>query len=1839
MEDFCKARHHFISEIYELSEAISGFGIYSSSIILILSQAINLTFLLFAKEILLFAARYSVPFVYVASGSFLYTVITIMLVTINYLISKFEFFKKKTTREKVKAVIYQTTSYLVFPLEFIIYEIKSIVFAVMIMSEPLHSNIESKISSNILTWIYYTVIVDFSITVVLCYFKCQFMRQEIPDGSYFSRIPGKFENVYLLVVPIIKLFGIWNNIYVFSLDAKSDTDIIFLRGQNQVDYSYFFIILVILLAILAVFMSELPFYNSTCERVFAHTISTAIVVHAAIGITNYGYNQISKIVCLMMPLQYVLIEVYLEYYYDDKVEISQGVNSVSRSKIKMIITENIGKHSKNALKNKFLKRILSRKSKLQLEEQEIMDNIVEERELKLIDLMRQNGIDIRDLELSKVDSGIVVNLQPKVDIKDDIYYMIISRFVEDSNFEQNRCLMKIDWMLKKKLIIQEVLNLLSRILQDQESFKAKYVCYYALKLVEKKLSFFYRMKEQTENGYKDLNNVGLDLMTVITYKKFMSRQVNDIETFANQTKTTLQTIMGENAPLRNIYESKSELYALNQKITSDFNILHENTLKTEYFHLIPYFYHQLYNINLYRSSKKYYQIFISRIAEVKKGMIESQETKLNNLSVLYKSTTFLCDSDKSSLSLIRNVYGNKSNKYQSCVDKYPDVILPKVQNHFHYQAMNNYMMSDSTSRIRNINSGFTRMPNDHLIMKSVIIIKIVPNLRKEFNFLVNLMEKQNSDDFFILVGQDLLVDSYSKNLSRLVEKRFLNPGVHIESVSQKAFDFINRVIAEARENETKLISRTEEETGGTNNPKNKQNKSDSDIKSLMSQDEEISKDGNKIGFILGLLKRREEFTEELVFGSTRKSQPKMFQVRIEFNSFKYISGGYFLLRLREVNSLNRHYGANITKKLEKRIRENEFVLSFTNAEVSKSNMSSRAKKKVEGSKIKPQLQTEKEPDHLNLKSSQATSKRGSKLKHQNLMGSGLASADLSEKEDEPNSIESPDFSMKSRKVVDKDKNFGINLTNKFYNPQDENRHKNPTNRNSDERPVNESSSVSKNPVTSSNKQPNLKLKKIRLTANKTTGPKKNTTEKTQLIKKSRSKESSMNEKDSDGISVNSVHVNYSEMKLPVFEDERKQENEKSIAGSSAYLSDGIMGYKHNRMMYEDVCTKKDVPFEVAFIRGHLALSTLFVIVYLVAIISISLNLSSRFDDMKELYLSYMDFKFSINFITNQYLHLYGAHNGDFSDDRYSNLGIPEARNFTNFTLNQIDKAIDDFPQKFQKFVSVSNKEEKMVTDLLFNSKFPVADNFIAQSIFFSENNHTKVDLISSKNFSLFEGLALETYSKIVRLIKRRSMNGFKMFYLEDPFKLIQSGYYLMGQYFLLYGPLNHHPMSTADKTIIEYIDNLENASMNGFLGVAISAVVINLLLGVVKLLLVRYLIKKMSRVFDSFHLISDFHLGKRGQQLVNTCIIMRDIRENNFMVLESHDKENSKVLIKKIRNRKTSTFKDQDLLSFKIGSGVLNLFDKSQLDVNTRSKRVRYSKDSYFFKLTNSIFVVALKFLIVFGFILGVYFEYRNYIESRYQVFVRKEAVTNLGLDSIMIQNLMLADYLINDSDNQILNNKKGIEGIEAYFSQATKNWFERVETAFKFSDNQNDNQIEKYRKQSSCSYVDSLSVKLSNGKQICDFGTLQFGKMSMHLGFIKMYRENLDSFQSIKDKNSHEFKKIQFDKPRNIEWEFYLNSILYPTKQYFVERLSDKSGALHDGDTSVSLANRIVLWTFVFFLSYFVLSTASVMIITKQIRVARFAFQIYSMMAVLDNGKIKNTFIEFFKVANRDFI
>lgn len=1938
MHTFCHQEHFFLEVTYHIMMSLATFGVYSCSGVLFLSVAIGISFILFAKEWILYAEEHPRLFVVGCFVSAAYIFVAYLFFLTIYLLDKYRAFKRRMTRRKALEIANLVCSYWIFPLEFLFYELKCISLAIFMTSESLKDDIEREFSKNLLIGIYFLLWADWAATLALSLFKCRFLRQEIPDGSFFSRLPCSFETVYLLTTPLTIVCSIYMNRHspVFKTEGESSkAQGRFLQGQNSLNYSYFSALLSLTVINWLFYITELPYYHRFCERFLSHMLALVVVVSVSIGLSNYDYNSVCKIVCLMIPFQIVFIEIYLEYVYNDKFEFSEEGRGrgLTVAKIKMILTGSLNRHTSEALKNKFFKYTASKSSRSnaynQRQETQIMNALMLEKEDKLLKLLKEQRIDTKELDLSGGESAIGGNFTGSMisnypekdtgtadyqttyhrDVIDDISYLIINQYLKEGKQSQHRCFVKIDWMLRRKLILSEILTLLNTILLHQESLRNKFLCYCALKRVENKFHFFYKMKERSENGYKDLNNVGFDLETVMVYKERMIELTNLTEEFSNLNYNTFQSILSDNANLRSIYRKKTRLFHLNQHLTLRFKILHENTLKTECYHLIPYFYHLLYNLNLYRSSKKIYTIFTTRWQAVKKAYLDTTNIKLDNLSVLYRSTTFVCDSNQSSLSRICNVYGNRSHKYQSCLGKYPDVILPRVQNRFHHQAMSKYLHSDNTNNLKNINHGFTRQPNDKMITKTVIIIKVTPNLKKEFNFMVNLMDNQNPEDFYILVNQDAKIDSFSKNFTKLVSKRFLKVDTKIGTLSPRSQEFITRVVR----NNQFFRGMTPGSSGERDRTKPQETVSMSDDQHFpMSSKVSLMRSNSRKNRSF-----KEMFTEEFYFGGNFNRQgPFVFNIKISFCSFKYIAGGYFLLRLREKTALHHD---EVKKRARKYLNQAgpDFVLNFGNS----------TKNKEEGQHDKSFSSSddeESEGQKSRLMSYNAT--RGGTNIHKeydpnNVFGNDgfkhpitrIKTADQNSGQPEEFSVskQTMDFQKKAQKYQSarEIKGQGKAFNFEVFKP-DETQELNsktpskPPNKNFKQKCTRvilsteksgESAFKTKVETKRGNRNSLMVQGKSTLENNYNTeeeggsysqqGSRRNSIQNpqndrgagrasrksifaTKLHQDLMNVDNDDDDEDSSrsqmsssrSSSINSKDVLNSQDCGGHKKNKRRsiEAKDDAMGRSSIYTINHEMGHKHNKLIYEDACTRKNTSKELKMNMGLCLFSVVIIVGYMITIFFTQLLFNQKIDKFTDFTWRFFEYDYKLVQITNKVLMRTALDKDKISNSRYEEFGLRDHQDLRSNLVAEGKRLVEEFNQEYLSFLEIMAGTDKILLEEFFKVFIDLPQSFLSQAEVIGRQDAQGRPLVLTRKFDVFGGFLMETFKRIQTLEFNHTMKDFIPFYLEEKEKLIENGYGYSPDNYLLYLTPN---VLTTIYVLRFFIDESKNLIERYIWAMKILIIIASISFGLIfmgQVILFRRLTKNLGKVFNVFHQISKPVAQKRTNQLEMVGLIIKSFKRYNYTVHDIHFKHNIHRIHAKSSKSKTLNDSRSRTYSENIKSAGSSFFsienrtdtssgatgNPGKLFHNRNKKRYKYSSNTFMFHLLPSIITAFTRVVMSVVFFLLTFLFILNTIKYKQDIYNKGTDLNMIFLKTITLYNGYLEQYIFRDP--RVLLFKLPIrEGLMTQFNLTMKSWNKSQKELFEVYDmHKTYKRLIKFTTENPCSFVPSLRDTLYKFKDsqleapICDFGSVGYLRNPLSIGVTSNYMNLRNLNYNNVGNISEAQQRVFFNLPRIIEWEFSFFNIQEALRKEFIKDVKEINTAIYEQGIKNSKI-QLVPFSIIFSGLFLYLAVKGSKNGIDQMAVVSFAFQIFSIKAVLENDRIKTTFMRFFKMNKRDFI
>lgn len=639
---------------------------------------------------------------------------------------------------------------------------------------------------------------------------------------------------------------------------------------------------------------------------------------------------------------------------------------------------------------------------------------------------------------------------------------------------------------------------------------------------------------------------------------------------------------------------------------------------------------------------------------------------------------------------------------------------------------------------------------------------------------------------------------------------------------------------------------------------------------------------------------------------------------------------------------------------------------------------------------------------------------------------------------------------------------------------------------------------------------------------------------------------------------------------------------------------------------------------------------MFVTCFTILVLWISFNLNTVFDSMNGFYLTFFKFKLAIQKVTSRVLFKFGLDQHKISADRFSFLGYDSLQNFSFYNQKDLGNLVNQFKDRFDEMIQITVASKLAVSTLLFDHKISSSLDFMREA---TQQKTDGVNLTTTEN-TIFEGLILNSFERISKLIWNIDSSTLLPFYLETPKNLISKGIVYIGQYFLIYDALNEQPLSTIEDTLAKTLQTTQTESVTILLVILLCFLFMSTILGCAQLLILRNLAKKIFKMFTSLHQISDLHFKSRLEQLDKVALIMKDIRERNYTIHEKHRRENVGSLVKRLKRgllKKEGHLKSDKGTKAKSEEVIMNQGD------NSRGRRIRYAKDSFYFNLFESYLAIGFQALTIIGYMVIIYLHFSGKIIKKQRLFSKEVDLNHISLQAAILQNYFYASYLF-DSSQLLLQREKAIEGISSYYSSTASTWFDKVDNIFKSDDSDSFFIIKDFREKSSCQLVDQFKSPVTGAKTYCELGHLKILNQSLYLGLVGMYRNFLDTYTMTKNHKAVGELTAELNEPRNKEQEIYLNVLFYPTVDQMIGSIKQKFvDSLNNTDTSSLFL--LILWIVLYVLLYSFFSVMAFRNLQQQIMVSRFAFQIFSLKAVLENNKIKARFMEFFSISNREFI
>lgn len=380
--------------------------------------------------------------------------------------------------------------------------------------------------------------------------------------------------------------------------------------------------------------------------------------------------------------------------------------------------------------------------------------------------------------------------------------------------------LRLMWVIDHRFSIAQVFHLLSELRVKSTKFSTTCLYYTAKREIEKKLIELNQVgpllnidkaaqmaRRQAQGAEVDdpgaqvremktqlLRCVeeNLDIAHVFYYKDQLKKFIDLVELFSRMNMEYLDHINHTNLDLYPRTILAESLFKLDKTIRDKFKHIDSLTASHDFQHLLPYFYHLLFNVNKHATAATIKLEINSRFRTMKAIATRSTK-KITNLNVINESVTLIMESSRQRVGTILNIYG-KTEMFLESADELVGcsftIFMNETLRDYHASIMDLvYEDQYGKSNAYNFNKskyGFIKVPFRNIILPSVTVVRICPFHLSDFKFVGAIRPDFNDDKFYIALNSSVAVDGYSASLLSICSEEYLQNGISLNKVCNQA---------------------------------------------------------------------------------------------------------------------------------------------------------------------------------------------------------------------------------------------------------------------------------------------------------------------------------------------------------------------------------------------------------------------------------------------------------------------------------------------------------------------------------------------------------------------------------------------------------------------------------------------------------------------------------------------------------------------------------------------------------------------------------------------------------------------------------------------------------------------------------------------------------------------------------------------------------------------------------------------------------------------------------------------------------------------------------------------
>lgn len=736
------------------------------------------------------------------------------------------------------------------------------------------------------------ILLDVLIVIITTQIKISNYRQIVipEDGDYFQNGGSLFDSIYFISKFLLSMI----NVAIFIINYQYEI-------EGNVFYTYLlFLPLSIKVMVFVFYLYDEPYMNPETNLVFgALDLSLIVLSVDSLVIRPMGWSY--------AVFESIFLPLCLFFFFKYQKRLENSINfetghKIGKTTIKVILCK-----SRRLLTPLNILEVLG---SLQIHQEsckdkdcrcrkfdQLLNTISENNRLKVgQNLPKRKGTMIssiqeqqQEVEKELLEEDPSIQSSPCLLFEQDpeksphfheaVYLIedfILHQYCKQEKFSLLSLTSKLIWQLNNKIIVSEILRLITLINKKTPSFRNREQISQINIHVSKCLLAVYNKDHILNQNQKDLNSsetvhkiqenlklvnsLPTNLTIAFEYKNLLKNLTASIKKFLTQSSEYIDMLV-QNSSLSTIHNRVIKLHSLNTKIVEIYEYIdHQKVYSKFHLHVALFYMFQKECVNLHQASSSTYKEYIGRLTSIKSRSL-GNSLKLTDDTLIHRSLVMLLSSQEDSLGRVLDSFGDvgllKLKGGSEIGGLQMDDFIAEDQKEPHTKSCHNFMGNQVNGILGEALVRPVMTPSTFYFQMARLFLKLTPSLQYSYAFIMGFkFEEKSTTHMHMIVDHAMQVTGFSWSLAKLFEEpeRYLNFRQPIKELNSQLYSIIETIF---KENEQQQQEIRVKEDGGPipdsgKGVKRSSQKKPSYYESKFDQEQHAMKEGQEIK------KKREE---------------------------------------------------------------------------------------------------------------------------------------------------------------------------------------------------------------------------------------------------------------------------------------------------------------------------------------------------------------------------------------------------------------------------------------------------------------------------------------------------------------------------------------------------------------------------------------------------------------------------------------------------------------------------------------------------------------------------------------------------------------------------------------------------------------------------------------------------------------------------------------------------------------------------------------------------------------------------------------------------------------------